>query len=349
MRSKSFFVRWLLAFFFFTFITEGRLFDPGARPDDRSSSSTLGRVSNVVITPKCTLPPFVPPFALSDSVAFEASSSCPFDIHRQISGDNLDACFPIYSILQWDSSESSSYQLQELNKKGDSLVLEKQSTFGTSEEFDLVSAASSSNLGACISGMDMKVEGINGVISGGKGSTTIKAIAISFQENEKENTVLLPVGGCDIHSRQLVRHEKLEDHCSIRPDDVDETDCLEKCFQVVENQHYEQMNKLDDNRDQRVSKNLENKDIVLGKMLISRSTQMSTAFARCRCKHHEQDLAQCVLRIFLDTLVSENELQFEVEETFKQHIDEVETWYEDSRKLICDDSTGAALDCSEEC
>ena len=349
MRSKSFIVRLLLAFFCLTFITEGRLFDPGARPDDRSSSSELGRFSNVIVTPKCTIPPFIPPFELSDPVAFEVSSSCPFDIHSQITGENPDACFPIYNILQWDSSQSSTYQLKELNRNGDSLVLEKQSTFATGEEFDLVLTASSSNLGACISDMEMKVEGINGVISGETGTASIKGIAVSFQEEDKENTILLPVGGCDMNSHQSVRHQKLEDDCSILPNIVDESDCLTKCFRSVETNHYDQMNKLDDSRDQRVSKNLENKDIVLEKMLISRATQMSIAFARCRCKHNEQDLAQCVLRIFLDTLVSENELQFEVEENFNKHIDEVETWYENGRKLVCDASTGSALKCSEEC
>lgn len=350
MRPRSFFVRWLFAFFGLAFITtEGRLWDPGARPDDRSSSSEIGRLSNTVVTPKCILPPFVPPFALSDPTAFEVSSSCPFDIYRQITGDDLDSCFPIYKILEWGSSDSSSYKLKSLNGKEYSLVLENQSTFATSEEFGLVFTDSSSNLGVCISDIDMKVEGIDGVISGKKGTTNLKAIVISFQEHGTKNTILLPVGGCDIHSRQLVRHNTLEDYCLIRPNSAKGNECSEKCFQSVETKHYDQMNKLDNKREQKMSKNLENKDIVFGKMLISRANQMSTAFARCKCKHNDQDLGQCVLRIFLDTLVSENELQFEIEENFNRHIDDVVTWYEDSRKLVCDASVSAAESCSENC
>ena len=102
-------------------------------------------------------------------------------------------------------------------------MLEKQSTFTTGEEFDLVLTASSSNLGACISDMEMKVEGINGVISGETGTASIKGIAVSFQEEDKENTILLPVGGCDMNSHQSVRHQKLEDDCSILPNIVDES------------------------------------------------------------------------------------------------------------------------------
>jgi len=315
------------------------------------------------------VPPFLAPFPLSDSDAFEAISSCPFLLHEQITGQEIGGCLPMYSIPYWDNSNSVSFKIHEFNAGTETpLFFERKSIFASWEDLSIVSTSHMSNLGKCIANLNYKVEGINGEISGENGTASLSAIVISFNEFEKENAILLPVGGCELDSHQSASHRNLdfknlgdqagrmmtrrndyEEACSIRPDSIEWNECVEKCYTSTESNYVDEIDKLTTNRDKRISKNLENKETVLGKLLITRTTQLSAAFARCKCKHREQDLGQCLLLIFLDALVTENEHQFEVEKNFDHHTDEVETWFQSNRKLVCDTSTRAVVNCRNEC
>ncbi len=362
MRTRPSTVSFLFAFLCLTFITEGRLTSPtrtsknnlsASEPDEFSRDvvpSEPERFSTDVVSSKCEHPPFLPPFALPDAEAFNVISSCPFNLHRNITGNDADGCFPIYSVSGWDYPDSISYRVYESNSGVESpLVLKKKSTFATSEEFGIISTADASDLGECMARMNYKVEGFNGMLSGEKDKVGLAAIAISFNENDKETTMLLPIGGCEIYSRQSVSPKKIEDSCSIRPNGIEKNECFERCYTSIEFNYVNELDKLTANRSKRISKNYENEDGVVGKLLTARAVQLSTAFARCKCKHGEQDLGQCFVRLFLDTLVSENEDRFQADEAFDQHIDEVETWFQDSQNLLCDSSATAAVNCRDEC
>jgi len=182
---------------------------------------------------------------------------------------------------------------------------------------------------------------------------------------------LLSVGGCEIGSQQLTSHRKLgEEHsgdqwggmvqrktlerdsetgCSIRQDRIASTECLQKCYNSIESIYDDELEKLTITRHKRISKNHENKETVLGKLLVTRAAKLSTAFARCKCKHGDQNLSHCVLRLFLDNLVTENENQFEIKGTFGRHTVEVETWFQSNLELLCDASKNIAENCRDEC
>lgn len=318
----------------------------------------------------CPVPPFFAPFPLSDSEAFEAISSCPFLLHQQTTGQEIGGCFPMYSIPHWDDSNSVSFKIQEFNVEAETpmVFFERKSIFASWEDLVNLSTLNVPDLGGCIASLNYKVEGIHGEISGANGNASLSAIVISFKEYEEENTILLPVGGCEVDSHQsasdrklvvknlgdqgemmMTRRSAFEEACSIQPNNVEWNECLEKCYTSIESNYIDEIDKLNTSRDKRILKNHENKETVLGKLLINRASQLSTAFARCKCKHSEQDLGQCFLNIFLDTLVAENNYQFEMEESFDRHLDEVEAWFQDNRKLVCDASTRTALKCRNEC
>jgi len=314
------------------------------------------------------MPPFLPPFPLSNPEAFEAISSCPFQLHQQITGQQIGGCFPVYSIPHWDNSNSVSFEIHEYHAGIETpLVFERKSVFASLE--DLIDHPSKMlNLEECIADLNYKIEGIHGEISGRNGTASISAIVISFKECEDENTILIPVGGCEVDIHQSARYRELEekylgdnveimmtrqssfeDVCSIRPDSIELNGCLEKCYSSIESNYSHEIDKLTTNHDKKRSKNQENKEAVLGKLVTTRATQISIAFARCKCKHSEQDLNQCLLRIFLDALVTENQYHFEVAKTFDRHSAEVETWFQINRKLACDAATKAAVKCHNEC
>lgn len=340
----------LLTFLYLTFVTEGRFFSPtGSLEGDRSTPEPE-KISADLTSSECRLPPFSPPFVLPDPDAFDVISSCPFDLHRQVTGSDIDGCFPIYNMSRWDNSNSIMYELNEF--KGGvkaPLVLEKSSTFATSEEFDIISMSNAANLGECKAKLNYKVEGINGKISGEKGTVGLAAIVISFNENDKESTMLVPIGGCETYSRKSVSKKEIQDSCTIRPNGVERMSCLDKCYTSVESNHIDEIDKLKANRSKRISKNNKNREIVIGKLLSARASQLSTALARCKCKHGDQDLGRCFLRTFLDTLVTENEDRFQVEESFRQHLEEVEAWFQDSQNRSCDSSARAAASCQDRC
>lgn len=355
MYTRPCLVLWLFAFDSLAFFSEGRIIDPTTLPGQGSSDPSPSG---------CELPPFLPPFVLSDVEAFDAISSCPFLIHQKITGKEFGGCFPMYNIPHWGDSNSGSFEIYEFNAERETpLIFEKKSEVVGWEDLTIVSTLSESSLGECIANLNYKVEGINGEISGGNGTASLSAIVVSFKDYGEENHILLPVGGCEGQSRQSGRRTELlvknsgdqggrrafEESCSIRPNSIASNQCLEKCHLSIESNYIDEIDKLAANRDRRISKNLDNKELVFGKLLITRITQLGTAFARCKCKHVEQDIGQCFLQNFLDTVVEENEHQFEVEETFDRHMEEVETWFENNRKLICDASTGAALRCRPKC
>eukprot|EP00531_Pseudo-nitzschia_arenysensis_P018946 CAMPEP_0116155900 /NCGR_PEP_ID=MMETSP0329-20121206/22552_1 /TAXON_ID=697910 /ORGANISM="Pseudo-nitzschia arenysensis, Strain B593" /LENGTH=339 /DNA_ID=CAMNT_0003652961 /DNA_START=25 /DNA_END=1045 /DNA_ORIENTATION=- len=333
MRNRPSTLSLLLTFLCLTFITEGRLFSPTRTFEDKLSAPESEKLSTDVTSSECKLPPFSPPFVLPDPDAFDVISSCPFDLHRQATGTEIDGCFPIYNISGWENPNLIIYEVYEF--KGGvrtPLVLEKSSTFATSEEFDIVSISNAANLAECKAKLNYKVEGINGKISGGKGTVGLAA---------KESTILIPVGGCETYSRQSVSKKEIQDSCTIKPNGVEGNACLEKCYSSIESNYIDEIDKLNANRSKRISKNNKNREIVIGKLLNARASQLSTAFARCKCKHDDQDLGQCFLRTFLDTLVTENEDRFQVEESFHQHLEEVEAWFQDSQNRLCDSSARA--------
>lgn len=318
---------------------------------------------------QCPVPPFSAPFPLSDSEAFDIVSTCPFLLHQKVTGEEIYGCYPMYSISQQDNSNSISFEIIELDVGAKTpMFFEGKSHFLSWEELDFVSNIDTPGLGECMERLDFKVEGFDGEISGDEGTANLSAIVITYKEYGKENTILLPVGGCEVHSHQSFSHRKLmenksghlektmmttqgvlEQSCSVRPNDIEWNECLEICFKSVESIYADERDKLLTKRDERISKNVENRETVLGKLLITRTTQLSMAFARCKCKHNDQDLGQCFLHIFLDTLVAENELQFEVEDSLDRHMDEVGTWFQNSLNLLCDDSIKNAAQCRKQC
>lgn len=310
---------------------------------------------NVENDTKCPLPPFVVGFPLSDGEVFDTVSTCPFSLHQKITGQNAKGCFPIYDIPQWGGSESDSYEIKEFNIEAEtSLFFERSSSW---EDLSVDFASSMLNLEKCIESIDYKVEGIKGEISGTHGSQRLSAIVLSFKENSEERNVLLPIGGCGFGSHLSFGDRKLEvndfvasqESCSIRPKGNERSECLEKCYASIEADYVDEITKLISNRNGRMSKNIENQERVFGKLVTTRTSQLSTAFARCKCKHSEQDLGHCFLRMFLDVLVSENEQHSEVKESFDRHMDEVDTWFQNNSELLCDKSTRTAMMCRNKC
>ena len=54
----------------------------------------------------------------------------------------------------------------------------------------------------------------------------------------------LLVGVSEIHSQQsVVRHEELQDSCSILPNNVERNECFEKCYRSIESIHNDEMEK----------------------------------------------------------------------------------------------------------
>lgn len=311
-------------------------------------------------------PPFLAPFPLSDLDSFKAISSCPFLIHKHVTGKNIDGCFPIYSIPHWNDLNSVLFNMYEFNLGTEKpLVFERKSSFANWEDLATIPTSSRSMLDRCIENLSYRVEGIHGEISGEHGTASVSAIVVSFEEYEKENAVLLPIGGCEVDSHETYSGRELEINnqgdkdvkemtnnsatCSIRLDGIELNQCLEKCYTSIESNFINDLDKLTIHRAKRISKNNENRETVIGKLLITRANQLSTAFARCKCKHDAQDMSQCLLRIFLDVVVTENEYQFEIEESFDRHVDDVETWLQSNQKLACDASTSAAAKCRNEC
>ena len=318
------------------------------------------RVKNI---PCPMSPPFLAPFTLSNSESFEILSSCPFQLHEQITKQEVRGCFPMYSVPEWNSSSYVSFQIHEFNEKRESsLVLETKSVFANSEDLNIKSNSNMEKLGQCIDDLNFRVEGVSGEFSGENDVVSLALIAMSFKENEKERTILIPVGGCECYLEKLrvngkeketsltkMRESISGNFCSIQQDNIEWNDCTRNCYFSMKSNYIDAVDKLITNYRIKLSKSKENMEAVLRKLMITRTTQLSNAFARCKCKHNDQDLRQCFLLRFLDTLIAENEYHFEVEKIFDQHREEVEIWLQNNHGRICDASSRAVLMCQNEC
>jgi len=313
---------------------------------------------------RCSVvPPFSSPFPVSNSEPFDIISSCPFRLYEELTQQEARGCFPMYSVPQWDSSSSASFQIHEFNEKlDDSLFFEMKSIYARTEDITIMSNSNMEKLEQCIEDLNFRFEGVYGEIRIENKNVNLVAITISFKEYEEEKTILLPIGGCEGYSSVLVNDDRdwrrltmtrlsasENSCCSIRPDNIEWNECTQKCYSATRSNCIDEINKLFNDHKTRLAKIHENKEAVLSKLLITRTTQLSTAFARCKCKHGNQDLDQCLLPNFLDTIIAENEYNFEVDKAFDQHAVEVESWFQNTKIQTCDISSRAASECFNEC
>lgn len=340
----------------------------------------VARCTNSADDLSCSeIPPFTPPFKLSDNVTFDELSTCPFSIYEQITGKQVKGCFPIYNIPYWDNFHSISFVIRPFGAEP-SLFFERKSTFATWE--DLISVSTNLNQissleTSCIDKLSYKAQGVEGEISGRGGTKTLTAVVISFKEDEQSTSILLPVGGCvrsmsqtspasnrvlitggffgdnqyiNFNGRELESNNSNKS-CSILSDNSlrETSQCLRKCYSLAESKYVAELDELTMIHDEKTLKNYKNRELLMKNLLITRTSKLTMAFARCKCNHQDQDLGHCVLRAFLDDIVTENSHRFEIEEVFDRHLSDVVKSFQNDKNVLCELSIRDEARCRDKC